>query len=227
MDVLQFSKACFLCETPAKTSHGLCADCYRQVPRIQQHCLMCGIPLQADKLYCGQCLRQAKPFQRSFIPTVYQFPTDRFIQQLKFQHHFNHLPVLTQLLIDHLAHKQLNTLPDALIPVPLHPKRMRQRGFNQSTELCKHLAKHFHIPVLNQTVKRIVNTPAQTGLSAKLRSKNMRQAFQITHPMTARHVAIVDDVVTTTSTVSALAQVLTSAGVQRVDVWAIARACSG
>jgi len=185
---------------------------------------MCGIPLQTEQTaYCDACLHQPKPFQRSYIAAHYQFPTNRLIQQLKFQHHFNHLPVLTQLLIDRVE-QTADPLPDILIPVPLHPSRMRQRGFNQSIELGKRLAQHFQRPLLKNAIQRAVNTPAQTGLSGKLRRQNVRQAFQLTQPIQAQHVAIIDDVVTTTSTVAALASVLSDAGVPRIDIWAIARA---
>ena len=115
-------------------------------------------------------------------------------------------------------------IPDAIVPVPLSSKRLRQRGFNQSIEIARPLAQRWAIPVDTGSVKRIRNTQPQTGLDRKQRRKNIRGAFEIVRNPDVQHVAIIDDVVTTTSTVNELSRVLKTAGVKRVDVWSIARA---
>ena len=115
-------------------------------------------------------------------------------------------------------------LPDCILPVPLHRKRLRQRGYNQSIELARPVAKAFDIPLDLESVVRIRNTHTQTGLDQKQRRKNMRSAFLAVKPLTGLHIAIVDDVVTTTSTVNELARIVKKAGATRVDVWSIARA---
>ncbi|MCX7099415.1 MAG: phosphoribosyltransferase family protein, partial [Methylococcales bacterium] len=100
----------------------------------------------------------------------------------------------------------------------------RERGFNQALEIAKTVAKQLQIPLVLDTCIRQRDTPHQTALTAKQRRKNMRRAFALVKPMTAQHVAILDDVMTTGSTAHELAALLKQAGVSRVDVWACARA---
>jgi ComF family protein len=118
-------------------------------------------------------------------------------------------------------------LPEALLPVPLYVARLRQRGFNQSVELSRPLAASLQLPLLLHEVQRVCDTGSQTGLSRTARRRNIRGAFRLAAPLRFDHVAIVDDVVTTTSTVNELAGVLKRAGARRVDVWSVARAGKG
>ena len=114
-------------------------------------------------------------------------------------------------------------MPELLLPVPLHPKRLRERGFNQALEIARPLGRRFQIPVEARACRRIRATRPQSELALAERRGNLRGAFAVRGALTARHLAIVDDVVTTGATVSALARVLLRQGVQRVDVWAVAR----
>ncbi len=114
--------------------------------------------------------------------------------------------------------------PELIIPVPLHPARYRSRGFNQAIEIAWPISKALDIPIDNHTIKRIVNTGTQTKLHARERRKNLRGAFQLKKPLTAKHIAIIDDVITTGSTVTELAVVLKKAGAERIEVWSFARA---
>ena len=131
--------------------------------------------------------------------------------------------LLGRLLRDELSSK-ISDLPEAILPVPLHPRRLRQRGFNQSIELARPLAKHLGIPLVIDAVERRVDTPAQTGLSKQQRGVNLRRAFRLRESLPYRNVVIVDDVITTGQTVTALANCLRKAGVERVDCWSLARA---
>ncbi len=126
------------------------------------------------------------------------------------------------LLAEHIASGA--ELPELLLPMPLHPHRYRERGFNQSIEIARHLARRFELPLDLYSVVRSRDTLHQTGLPAKQRRQNMRGAFCLQKTVKAEHVAIVDDVMTTGATASALAGVLKQAGVGRVDVWICARA---
>ena len=114
-------------------------------------------------------------------------------------------------------------LPERLLPVPLHPARLRQRGYNQSLELARPLSRQLDIALDRSCFQRILNTPPQADLPRRQRLHNLRGAFRLSPPPEARHVALVDDVVTTGSTVNELARLLLRAGVQRIDVWAVAR----
>ncbi len=120
--------------------------------------------------------------------------------------------------------KQHHLMPDAIIAVPLHPKRLRQRGFNQAEEIARYIHQAINIPLVNQQLKRIINTVNQTSLSAAERQKNIRGAFLFSPQSKANFIAIIDDVVTTGSTANEIAKVLKKAGVKRVEIWAFARA---
>ncbi len=113
--------------------------------------------------------------------------------------------------------------PDALIPVPLHPNRYAERGFNQADLLARHLAKSLPIPVLRGAVSRLKDQPAQSKLTASQREKNLQGAFRANLSLTDKHIAIVDDVVTTGATARALAQQLRKAGAREISLWAVAR----
>ncbi len=144
------------------------------------------------------------------------------ITQLKFSHQYKNARLLATLLGRHIA--QTADLPDFILPVPLHINRYRQRGFNQSIELARHLSKLLGVPLDLTSCIRSRDTVHQTSLPAKQRRKNMRLAFCIKKRLDFQHVAIVDDVMTTGATASELALVLKQSGVSRVDVWVCARA---
>jgi ComF family protein len=114
-------------------------------------------------------------------------------------------------------------LPDLVIPVPLHPARLGERGFNQSLEIARLVTKRLELETDWRSVKRIRPTPPQTGLSEKERRRNLRAAFSISGDLRGRHVALLDDVITTGATLSELSRLLMRQGVERVDLWALAR----
>ncbi|MCU7798210.1 MAG: ComF family protein [Candidatus Thiodiazotropha sp. (ex Myrtea spinifera)] len=124
-------------------------------------------------------------------------------------------------MIDRLG--DIEDPPDTLIPVPLHPLRLRERGFNQSLELARLLAKYQALDLNWRAVRRIRSTTAQTGLSEKDRRKNLRSAFEVNDDLAGRHVALFDDVITTGATITELSRTLLRAGVKRIDIWALAR----
>lgn len=114
-------------------------------------------------------------------------------------------------------------LPDIIVPMPLHTRRLRERGFNQAVELSRPISKHLNIPLCTDTCSRIKNTPAQATLPWKERQKNMRNAFACHRDLSGQKIAIVDDVMTTGSTLNELAQVLRNQGAIEVYGWIIAR----
>lgn len=209
---------CQLCG--AEATDGLCAGCRRELPHNRHACRQCGLPLETDAV-CGACQRHPPAVDHSLIPFLYSAPIDRLIGQFKFSAKLPQGRLLARLLEQHLACQA--TLPDLLVPVPLHPARMRQRGFNQALELAKPLSRRFRIPIDHRSCRRTLQTRPQHELKQRQRRRNIRGAFQVTVPLTARHVALIDDVVTTGNTVNEVARVLKQAGVARVDVWAVAR----
>ena len=115
------------------------------------------------------------------------------------------------------------TLADCIMPIPLHSKRIQQRGFNQAAELAKLLAKKLTIPYDATICKKITNTSPQVGLNAEERRKNLRHSFSA-KPTSYHYVLLIDDLITTGSTANEMAKVLKKQGVERVDVWCCARA---
>ena len=117
----------------------------------------------------------------------------------------------------------LDELPDGLLPVPLHSSRQRERGYNQALELARPIAKQLQLPLLTQFARRPKPTPPQSSLSFQQRKQNLENAFDIVASVKGMHIAIIDDVMTSGSTVNALAKKLKQAGAQRVSIWCLCR----
>lgn len=164
------------------------------------------------------------PLTFMIAPLEYRFPVDAAIKAWKFRRRLEYTPAFVSLLIEALA--ALPERPDALLPVPLHWHRQALRGFNQAEELAVPLMRSLGIPVL-RNVRRVRHTPPQSGLGAGERRKNLSAAFRTRGQIRARHVLLVDDVVTTGATSSQLANVALQAGAERVSVAAIARSAMG
>ncbi len=208
---------CELCLSPSSTP--LCNACYADLPWIESHCSHCrrGVTVQG---MCVPCQQGAFSFDQAFIPFHYHGSIATLISQFKFNHQLHHARTLSHCFIQ-AAKDYTLPLPELLIPVPAHPKRVFERGFNQSIELTRFIAKALHVPWEARFIARIQNTPAQNKLKQQERRRNLKDAFALHKPRRVNHVALVDDVVTTGTTVNTLAQVLKEAGVERVDVWAI------
>ena len=211
---------CFLCGV--ETADGpLCADCMADLPEISHQCPLCAIPLQSDTI-CGDCLKKPPPQQKSISLFTYQEPVDRCISAFKYHRHLG----FASLFADLLAKKVQHDYPLAtLVPVPLHPIKIRFRGFNQSQEIAKRLSHHLSLPLNPHCLVRSRNTPAQSQLTAKARRQNIRNAFSCNGP-SPDSVILIDDVLTSGCTVREAAATLQKAGCQRIEVWTIARAIS-
>ncbi|MEE8428752.1 MAG: ComF family protein [Gammaproteobacteria bacterium] len=219
-----FPPTCALCDGASYQGLDLCNGCYRDLPRIRQACTRCAAPisLTGRSLVCGNCQRKPPCFQGATAPFQYQQPLVYLIHQLKFARQLSIARLLGRLMIEHFANWP--GLPDCLIPVPLHPKRLRERGFNQAMEISRVLGKGLNVPVLKRSCRRVRCTVAQSLLPVKKRRANVRNAFQVHGSLKEQHVAIVDDVLTTGNTANELARCLISAGAKRVEVWVVARA---
>jgi len=226
-----YPPVCVVCEQalPASAVAGdLCDPCRDALPwRRGPVCGQCGLALEGhEALRCGACLARPPAFDRLFVPLAYESPVGALITDFKFHGRLAPGRVLAGLLTDAVTAAVADAglpLPEALVPVPLHPARLARRGFNQAVELARPLAGALDLPLHTAGIRRQQDTPAQSTLTAKARRSNLRQAFAVSGPVPAR-VAIVDDVVTTGATVEALARVLQRAGAEQVQVWALARA---
>jgi len=215
---------CVLCGGPCGAV-CICTGCRKDLPWHGPHCRRCGLPLGSDRdEVCGVCIRRPPPFTRTVCPLRYDFPADRLVQAFKFKRQLAAGRVLSHLLCE--AVTQLDAqLSDMLIPVPLHRWRMFTRGFNQAGEMAAYAGRVFQVQVLAGALRRRRNTPAQSGLSRRQRRRNLYQAFDWHGGVKpGRHVALIDDVMTTGATLAECARVLKRAGAKRVDVWVAARA---
>jgi ComF family protein len=215
---------CVVCGATNPLDIGLCPSCQANLPVNQYACPRCATPLvQHSSVMCGQCQTQLPHYDSAFVPYHYAPPVAGFITGLKFNARLAHARLLGTLLRDALL-RDPPSRPECLLPVPLHPLRIRQRGFNQALEIARPVSQGLSLPVLTRGISRCRPTLPQTELDADLRRKNMRGAFRIDGELGAHHIAIIDDVITTASTVDELARVLKKAGAITVQVWATARA---
>ena len=222
-----FSKHCLLCLGPSRHKHLLCSHCEKDLPINNACCVICAAPLISihhleRSLVCGKCLKNPPNYTTSLIPHLYASPLKQLISQLKFHANLTYAPLLANCFLLSVRGRK-NNLPECIIPVPLHSKRLHDRGFNQALELARIVAHQLNIPLDHSLCQRNKETPFQSGLSAKQRKLNLKNAFLLTKPHQYKHVAIFDDVVTTGTTVNELAKILKMSGVETIEIWAIAR----
>jgi len=220
-----FPPTCLLCGHDGDDRRDLCHICHIDLPWNKACCACCAARLEtgpAAAALCGQCLSNPPAFDETHAPFVFQGAIRHLITALKYQADGKNARLLGQLLAEHLIHTA--AMPELLIPVPLHPSRYRKRGFNQTIEIARTVAKELSLPLDLTGCRRLRNTAQQTALSAKQRRNNMKEAFAVAKPLKAKHVAILDDVMTSGSTAHGLALALKKAGVEQVDVWVCARA---
>lgn len=219
-----FPNRCLLCEFNSEKL--ICKDCFEILPRFKSNCRQCGLinDTENNLTLCGQCISNPPPFNTTHSLFEYTAPISSLIWQLKFHGNLSIAKLLSDYWIDFISQKYAsNSLPELIIPVPLHHARLKERGFNQALEIAKPIGKYFHIPVDTRTCIRIKNTQAQSSLIASKRKNNLKNAFGLSYPITAKHIAIVDDVMTTGNTVTEIAHLFKKAGVEKIDVWCCAR----
>lgn len=224
-----FPPVCLLCGAAGDKRRDLCAGCRSDLAANTIACCRCAEPLPLlhrsvyYDLICGRCQRQPPAFTATRAPLLYQPPLDRLIHDLKFNNQLTVGPLLAAVLGDYIVTVE-EQRPKGLIPVPLHPRRLRQRGYNQALEIARPLGQRLGITVLAGAVQRVSYGTPQSDLDTfDERRRNVKNAFAVTATALPSHLAIIDDVVTTGSTVNALAHALRRAGVARVEVWACAR----
>jgi ComF family protein len=221
------NQTCLLCDEPTDQAYPLCNPCEIELPWLQERCTTCAVPLPISGMRCGQCARRPPAFSLVEAPWHFGFPIDSLINRFKHHARWPIGRLLAELLGHWLAHRFDEGLPrpGCLLPVPMGRKRLRQRGFNQALMIAHWLAKSLKIPCDEQMLIRPHETRAQQELGAEARRRNLRDAFRLAPNarVKGRHLALVDDVMTTGATAQALAQLLLNAGARRVDVYCLAR----
>jgi ComF family protein len=209
--------SCLLCAGPA-TGQLLCVPCAADLPRLSApRCDTCALPVTAGNR-CGECLSHAPAYDHVCAPFTYAFPADALVQALKYRGMLAIAPLFGSAIADSLDER-----PEAIIPMPLAGTRLRERGFNQAQEIARHVAKITGIPLLPHACRKVRDTAPQAALPWKARAKNVRRAFVCDEDFTGRHVAVVDDVMTTGATLNEIARNLKQAGAARVTGLIVAR----
>ena len=220
---------CLLCLAPVRGQmQAICSGCQLDLPWLLHGCAGCALPVPHGERLCTACQQQPQPFTTACCAWRYDFPVNMLIGNFKYARDWPAGRLLGELLAAHLAFlrdEQGMQLAEALVPVPLADKRWRQRGYNQAQMIAGWLGRELQIPVLERTVRRVRYTKIQQGLDARQRQANMRNAFAVLQPqqVAGRHLALVDDVLTTGATCAALTRELLAAGARRVDVYCLAR----
>lgn len=216
---------CLMCGLPSGQAN-LCPPCRADLPRSEAACRQCALPIPGSPgMLCGACLARPPPWDHAVSALLYRFPVDRLICRFKFNGNLACGAALAAEL-NLAVEEQCKALPGLLVPVPLHRSRQFLRNFNQAELLATTVGKSIGIAVNNRLLQRRSRTRAQSGLDARNRRKNTRGAFRLNsrHLRAAtKHVALVDDVLTTGATMAACARELKRAGVQTVSAWVAAR----
>ena len=219
-------RLCPACGDPAGPGRKLCPGCEQSLPNLLHACPRCAIPYEHPDAQgeCGTCQKRPPAFAHTLALYRYAPPVDHFIRELKFHQQLG----LAHLLGERLAQRLMRETrrPDLILPVPLHGARLRERGYNQALEIARPVARALNTPLDFGSLVRVRATVPQTGMTLAARRKNLRGAFAWRAGSDVKNlrVALVDDVMTTGSTVQAAAQCLRSAGAMQVDIWVIARA---
>ncbi|GAB3251438.1 ComF family protein [Chitinimonas naiadis] len=182
-------------------------------------CPRCAIPTPQGNL-CGACMQSPPSFDSTSAAWLYAWPVDRLIPAYKYA---GQLVLTKPLAAGLIAKAKAAVRPDALLAMPLHPTRLRERGFNQSHELARQLSRALDLPLLSDAVVRTRLTPPQASLPLDERHKAIRGVFQVQADVTGRHLALVDDVMTSGASLNELAKTLKAAGARQVDCWVLAR----
>ena len=213
---------CLLCQS-ASSDRLLCEACERELPASATACPRCALP-GSQLTECGACLAAPPHFDASRAAFSYAFPIDALVQALKYGGQLALAGWFAQELLKRLGQP---SGVDLIVPLPLHPARMAERGFNQAAEIAKALARASGIAMDAHIAKRLRNTAAQTGLPWREREANMRQAFGCERELSGLSIAVIDDVMTTGATLNEFARTLKQSGAARVENWVVARTPPG
>lgn len=213
------AQPCVLC---GRMSHAgiWCAACERALPYLPSHvCASCALPIPSGS-QCGRCLSHPHRFSRCTALCTYTFPWDKLIQRLKFG---ADLALADALALKLAARIDKTQLPDLIIAMPLHPNRLRERGYNQSVLLAQRLSQACGVALYPHACRRVRDTAAQSTLAFKHRRKNMRNAFVCDVDLSGKRIALIDDVLTSGASLDALADAIIKRGASEVVVWVVAR----
>ena len=213
---------CLLCQA-ASGGQLLCQACARELPSTASACPRCA-SAGSSNAECGACIADPPHYDASCAAFVYAYPVDALIQALKYGGQ-----LALAALFAHELQRRIGRAHglDLIVPLPLHPQRLGQRGFNQAAEIARVLSRLYGIAMDAQLAQRVRNTAPQTELPWRERATNMRQAFACGRDLAGLRIAVVDDVMTTGATLNEFARTLKRSGAARVENWVVARTTRG
>lgn len=230
-----FNKAlaqpCLLCANHQGGKFGVCNGCIQQLPWFTApQCKVCGLVSQHG--ICGACLSAPPSIDQTQAVFTYDYPLNHLLQQFKYQEALSISRLFAHVLQQKIAQNRTSTAVvnginqpniDLIIPMPMHPQRLKTRGFNQAHEIAKPMAKALQLPLNPHVCQRVKLTPPQASLPLKDRVTNIHGAFECKKNLEGLNIAIIDDVMTTGASLNELAKTLKKAGAARIECWVIAR----
>lgn len=214
---------CLLCARHNGSELGVCKACLNDLPwHTSPQCPQCG--LLSNGLTCGSCLNSAPHYDATHTLFTYDFPLDRLLQHYKYRDLLPLANTFATLLHQNKLSQRINTnKTDLIVPMPMHDKRLQERGFNQAMEIARIIAKNTGIKLDYTACQRTKLTAPQASLPLKDRIKNIRGVFDCTQSLQGLNIAVVDDVMTSGASLNELAKTLKQAGAAHVECWVIAR----
>jgi ComF family protein len=225
-----FRQNCVLCDACIDASvantHAVCRACLNDLPwHPKTSCPQCG--LASGGQLCGSCISSPPDFDATHAAFLYAFPIDAMMLRYKYGNSLNLGDTFAMFLTEKVLLEGHTQNIDLIIPMPMHPQRLKERGFNQALEIAKVLTKNRKEKLDYKRVIRQTLTPPQASLALKERVKNIKGAFKVNgdrlNQFQGKRIAIVDDVMTTGASLNELAKTLKKAGATHVECWVIAR----
>lgn len=197
----------------------MCPECAEKVEYIvEPRCKRCGKPIRyEEKEFCHDCANHTFHYEQGKSIWLHKGPVRWSVYQFK----YHNRRIFAEFYAREWCRLYATTLREwaieEIIPIPLHPKRRRKRGYNQAAVLAAELGKRCGIPVNQKAVIRVINTKPQKELNDKARKKNVQQAFRVTkHWKNARNILLIDDIYTTGNTIDSVARILKEKGARNV-----------
>jgi ComF family protein len=220
-----FKQNCILCmqnidlnKKATPSINAVCRACLNDLPWHQKNaCPQCG--LHSNGQICGSCISSPPNFDATHAVFLYTYPIDAMMVRYKYGNRLNLGDTFGEFLSEKISVKSI----DVIIPMPMHPQRIKERGFNQALEIAKVLAKNHKVPLDFKSAIRQTLSPPQASLPLKERVKNIKGVFKVNGELAGKRVAIVDDVMTTGASLNELSKTLKKAGAAHVECWVIAR----